>query len=184
MYIATKEISIDIDKSLKYNEIFVRGGSFEGINISGRVSDSIINIPCSKNGYLNMNVYLDLKRRSFIVQEKPIDAFLSENDLVHIGGVIMTCNERYKHIIEFIGREDECLQYKRGFDESFGIDLFDKQELINTCTSNNKEFTTSFNTDYNINEKGDGIILDCRVDGNITLANGSTDLYDGNRCNL
>jgi len=187
MYVLTGEISIDKDKSLQFGEIFVKGGSFKGDRVIGYVNDSIIQFDCLDNSdpteYKNINIYLDVFRRSFQLETKQINEDLSSGDLVHIGGILVKCNNGYITIDSFIEQEDPCLQYIRGFDSSFSIDFNDKQEVINTCESYKKEFTISFNTDYNINERGDGIILDCRVYGDSNFIDGNLDIIDGNEPN-
>ena len=179
MFVVTGQISIDKERSLKFNELFIQGGSFIGDRISGHMYDSILRFDCdSLSGEVqNINVYLDIFRRSFILKFNDISDTLSERDIVHIGGVLYNC--KTKSIDAFIEQEDPCLEYKRGFDSSFSMDFFDRQEVINTCESLKKEFTDSFNTDYNINEKGDGIILDCRVYGNEVLVDGNINIVDG-----
>ena len=179
MFVVTGQISIDKERTSKYNEIFVKGGTFIGDKIKGHVYDSILQVDCDSTGYKNINIYLDLIRRSFTLKEKPLNESLTESDLIHIGGIILNCNN--KKIEGFIEQEDPCLEYKRGFDESFSSDFLGIQEVINTCESLNKEFTTSFNTDYNINEQGTGIILDCRVYGSDVLVDGNIVNIDGNQ---
>lgn len=181
MYVLTSEIFIDKERSKEYNEIFIKGGSFKGDKVIGFVNDSIIQIDCNKNSDIeNINIYLDVFRRSFILEYKEINEDLSVGDLVHIGGALVKCNNGRKSLDSFIEKEDPCLQYKRGLDSSFSVDFFGKQEVINVCESFKKEFTESFNTDYNINERGDGIILDCRIYGDLISVDGNTDLVDGN----
>lgn len=181
MYVLTGEISIDKERSKEYNEIFVKGGSFKGDNVAGFVNDSIIQLDCSKNSDIeNVNIYLDVFRRSFVLEYNEINDDLSIGDLVHIGGALVKCSSGRKSLDSFIEKEDPCLQYKRGLDSSFSTDFFGLQEVINVCESFKKEFTESFNTDYNINEKGNGIVLDCRVYGNLASVDGNIDLVDGN----
>ena len=178
MYVVTGQISIDRERTTKYSEIFVSGGQFIGDRTGGFVNDSIIQFRCSDSTKKSIQIYLDVSRRTFLLKELKIDEDLVDSDFVHIGGLIIDCKNN--KIISFIEPEDPCLQYKRGFNESFSIDYFDKQEVINTCQSLNKEFTKSFSTDYNINEKGDGIILDCRFYGNNIFVDGNIDAADGN----
>jgi len=184
MYILTSNIDIDKDKSLKYNELYIAGGSFKGVDVRGFISDSLIQINCKEleEGYNNLNVYLDIYRRTFITKKLPIsNKCLSGSELlIHLGGVLVECECESKKFVSFLEREDECLTYKRGFDESFSFSFFDKHEMINICESVSKEFAESFNTDYNINETGDGVILDCRIYGDDVLVDGNIDDVDGN----
>ena len=178
MYVVTGQISIDRGRTTKYNEIFVSGGQFVGDRTNGFVNDSIIQFTCSEEDKRSIQIYLDVIRRTFLLKELKISEDILDPDLVHVGGLIIDCKNN--KIIDFIEQEDPCLQYKRGFDESFSSDYFDKQEVINVCESLNKEFTNSFNADYNINERGDGIILDCRIYGNDEFVDGNMDSVDGN----
>ena len=179
MYIETGSIGINAENSSEYGVISTNQGEYKGINVSGQIVDSIISYSCENAGTFTVDLYLDLLRQTinYKVQEINPDACVPGN---HIGSIVVENDGCNCNVLGLIEREDPCLQYKRGFDPSFSTAYNPLQEVINICELNNGAFLDAFNVDYNINEKGDGIIIDNRIYGNIVTADGNIDLSDGN----
>jgi len=179
MYIETGSIGINLEQSQEYGKIFVNGGVYKGINVLGQIHNSILQYSCSEKGTYTVHLYLDLLRQTinYKVQEINPDACVPGN---HIGSLLVECGDCVDKVLGIVEKEDPCLEYKRGFDSSFSAAYNPLQEVINICDNINGAFLDAFNIDYNINEKGDGIIIDNRVYGNIVTADGNIDLSDGN----
>jgi len=180
MYIETGSIGINFKQSQEYGAIYINGGDYKGVNVLGQFQDSILSYDCggAKPGFYSVDLYLDLVRQTinYKVREiNPTDCIAGS----HIGSLLIECTDCGTIIHGVIEKEDPCLQYKRGFDTSFSVDYNGIQEVINICEANNGAFLDAFNIDYDINEQGDGIIIDNRVYGNNVTADGNIEFVDG-----
>jgi len=187
MYIETGSVGINFEQSQEFGAIYINGGDYKGVNVLGQFQDSVLYYSCDgvNAGVYSVDLYLDLVRQTinYKVREiNPDDCIKGQ----HIGSLLIECSDCDSKIIGVIEKEDPCLKYIRGFDSAFSVDYNGIQEVVNICTSVNGAFLDAFNVDYDINEKGDGIIIDNRVYGGNAagnygiVADGNQGKYDGN----
>lgn len=127
MYLQIDNIHLDFEKSAKFGQVFVQGGSYESMGTLHNFPNFLERTECDlKNFYANL--------------KKACVEFTTSDDSFHLGGY-MCVNDK----IQYINPSSECITYTRAFDSSFDISTNKIESTVDTCIPGG-----AYNTDYNV----------------------------------